>query len=108
MNELLNPNFQDIRKTFKTEFQGMATKIVKVETLEKIRDGLPKTILGELKREEKEFILSVKSGSPDWSLMPLKGIDRLPAIKWKVKNIKAMLPEKHKHSLDLLRGILNE
>jgi len=34
------------------------------------------------------FVLLIKQGQSDWDLMPLSGIDQLPAIQWKLINIR--------------------
>ena len=51
-------------------------------------------LLEKLTNEERKFLLSIKSGSPEWSLMPIEGIDKLPAIQWKINNINKMSKEK--------------
>ena len=38
-------------------------------------------------KEERAFLLTFKSRKPDWSLLGLDGIDRLPAVRWKLKNL---------------------
>lgn len=38
-------------------------------------------------KEERAFLLTFKSRKPDWSLLGLDGIDRLPAVSWKLKNL---------------------
>ena len=41
----------------------------------------------DLTPQEKEFILSVKEGTPIWKILGIEGIERLPAIQWKLRNI---------------------
>jgi len=41
--------------------------------------------LTKLSDNEREFLLSVKTGSPDFSLLSISGIETFPAIRWKVK-----------------------
>lgn len=48
------------------------------------------TIQHSLLPSEKEFLLSIKSGEPDWQLMPIAHLAQLPGIQWKVINIKKM------------------
>ena len=58
---------------------------------------------------ERAFLLSFEEGSPDWSLFPAAGAERLPAPRWKLLNIQKLRsdnPAKHAAALKTLRGIL--
>ncbi|OPY60803.1 MAG: hypothetical protein A4E57_04356 [Syntrophorhabdaceae bacterium PtaU1.Bin034] len=98
MAELLNPNFVDLEKTFNADFEGMTVLKVSREELEDTRDNLVRTIKEGLTDRERQFILSIKKGDPDWTLIGLEGVDRLPAIQWKLLNIKKMGKDKHKQA----------
>jgi hypothetical protein len=50
-------------------------------------------------QEEKRFIVSVKEGKPQWDLLGAPGIENLPAVKWKLQNIRRMAPMKHREAL---------
>ena len=106
MVELLNPRFGDIRPVFETEFQGMTAEEVTCEDLEKTREELVAMIARGLTVEEKQFIVSVKKGTPRWDLIGIDGIEDLPAVKWKLLNIGRMTPSKHKQAVRKLRDYL--
>ena len=106
MVEVLNPGFGDIRPVFETEFQGMTLEEVTCEDLEKIREELVSMIASELTITEKQFIVSVKEGMPQWELIGIEGVENLPAVKWKLLNISRMTPSKHKKSVRKLRDYL--
>ncbi len=55
---------------------------------------------------DKKFLLSIKQGQPDWDLMPVAGIDQLPAIQWKLVNIRKMDKKKQIQSLEKLQAAL--
>jgi hypothetical protein len=77
-----------------------------LQELEDVRHELL-TRLGELMTDEDvRFLLSFKQGAPDWALFPLPGVDRLPAVRWKLANIQKMHPDKHRQSLELLEQAL--
>jgi hypothetical protein len=57
-------------------------------------------------QEEKRFIVSVKEGKPQWDLLGVPGIGNLPAVKWKLQNIRRMAPMKHRKALRKLRDYL--
>ena len=107
MVEVLNPGLIDIRPAFETEFKGTTLDEVTCEELEKTREELISMIARELTIQEKQFIVSVKEGIPQWDLMGMEGIENLPAVKWKLLNIGKMNPSKHKKSVRKLRDYLN-
>ena len=106
MIELLNPGFGDIRPVFETEFQGMTLEVVTCEDLEKTREELVSMIASELTIQEKQFIVSIKEGMPQWELIGIDGVENLPAVKWKLLNIGRMNPTKHKKAVRKLRDYL--
>lgn len=67
------------------------------------REALIKLINTGLTKEEKEFIISIKEGNPNWELLGLGNFQDFPAIQWKLMNIKNMHPEKHQRSLNILK-----
>ncbi len=106
MVEVLNPGFFDIRPVFETEFQGMTLEEVACEDMEKIRGKLVSMIARELTIQEKRFIVSVKEGMPQWDLIGIEGVENLPAVKWKLLNIRRMNPSKHNKAVRKLRDYL--
>jgi len=53
--------------------------------------------------------LSFKQGNPDWNIFPLKILQDLPAVKWKLQNIQKLIninPEKHEKMLASLKKII--
>ena len=65
--------------------------------------------LGQLITDDDvRFLLSFKQGTPDWSLLALQGIEQLPAVMWKLANIKKMGPEKLGQAFDALEEALRE
>lgn len=106
MSELLNPNLKDVRQVFKREFAGMTDEEVEYDELVAVRERLVETLKNTMTGNEKKFLLSIKQGQPEWSLMPLVGIDQLPAIQWKLTNVRKMKPEKQAESLQKLQVAL--
>jgi hypothetical protein len=106
MGELLNPNEKDIAQEFETQFHGMANVPVELDDLLAARVELIKSINEGLTDNQREFLLSLKKGEPVWSLMDITGIEKLPAIQWKLQNIKKMDGKKHKEAYEKLESIL--
>ena len=106
--ELLNPNFLDIKPIFENDFVGMTTVNISLEDLLDTRKTLVSSIRESLTNEERKFLISVKKGKPEWNLLGLTGIEDLPAVKWKLMNIKKMDKKKHKEALEKLRNYLEK
>ena len=107
MAELLRPNFKDLKQTFQKEFAGMTMVSVTPEELLQILEILINKIHNTLTLDEKKFILSIKQGKPEWALFPLKHIQHLPSVKWKLQNIERMNRVKHEAALKKLVKVLN-
>jgi len=45
--------------------------------------------------------------APDWDRLGLKGLDRLPALQWKLQNVRSMAPDKHRQAVEKLARILS-
>jgi hypothetical protein len=48
----------------------------------------------------------MKQGEPQWGLLGLPGIERLPALQWKLENIRKMDKAKWADMLDRLKHVL--
>jgi predicted nucleotidyltransferase component of viral defense system len=106
MVELLNPGLSDIRSVFETEFRDMVEEEVTCEELEETRKALVARIASDLTLPERQFIVSVKEGKPQWDLIGLEGVQNLPAVQWKLLNIGRMAPKKHQQAVRKLRDYL--
>ena len=106
MIEILNPTFKDIRDVFENEFKEMVSDNVTLEELCTTREKLLSTLMEQITHEEKQFLVSVKEGIPRWDLLELEGVENLPAVRWKVVNIKKMEPSKHSKAVRKLRDYL--
>jgi len=107
MNELLNPTWKDISKTFESDFEGMAVKPVTINELLAARDSMLKAIRALMTDQDKQFLISVKSGEPIWSLINTSGIEKLPGLQWKVSNARKMTSEKRELALKKLKAALD-
>jgi predicted nucleotidyltransferase component of viral defense system len=108
MHELLDPNKIDLKSIYEGEFVNMTEKTVPLALLLEARDELIQTIQKDLSSDEKAFLISVKKGSPDFSLLPFDDLSEFPALKWKLININKMDKSKHKIMLDKLSRVLNK
>lgn len=106
MSELLSPRILNIEKVFEKHFMGMVRDEVSIADLLEIQRVLPGYLVNELDNDEKEFLVSVKRGEPEWGRLGIEYLDQFPALKWKIINIRKMDPGKHKKALERLIQIL--
>ena len=64
------------------------------------------TLRKELTDDEKAFLVSVKSGQPNWDVMGMKGLEKLSAIQWKLANILKVGAKKRAELLEKLKRTL--
>lgn len=58
--------------------------------------------------EDRKFLLSVKAKRPDWSLIDAPDCADLPALKWKIKNLRLMDEDKYKRAFYKIQRILDD
>lgn len=107
MADLLAPQWRDIRQEFDTGFDGMTAEPVEVEELMEIGPRLLTEIGRRVTESDKTFLLSVKRGQPDWALFGIDGVERLPAVRWKLQNIQRMSEASRATALRRLEGVLS-
>jgi len=106
VNELLNPAHKNERRIFESEFAGMSLAPVTYDELEKVREQLIGMINDGLTGDDRKFLLSFKEGRPDWGLLGVKGVDKLPAVQWKLANLSKMGRKKHTEAVLELKHVL--
>ena len=104
--ELLAPNRKPIENLFANHFLGMTRDPVELEELETARSRLFEWAATALTEVERKFLLSIKQGNPAWENLPFSKLDTWPPIKWKLRNIRRMDPDKHKEAEVRLRKVL--
>lgn len=107
MEELLEPRWRSLESPFENEFKGMAFRQVGVRELESVGKRALETVLSTLTGQEKQFLISLYQGSPNWAALGLDGVSNLPAVQWKLSNIAKMPDSKRDASLDALRQVLD-
>ena len=102
ISELIKPNLLDIKPTYESHFEGMTSLDITCETLEETRNKIFEMTSTFFNENEKEFILSFKSGEPKWDLFPIKKTQDFPSVKWKLHNIRSMSPKNRMGALKKL------
>lgn len=90
VHEVLFSNDLPLDEIFNTDFVGMTAAEIPlqrlIETRQHIRQELPKVLTDAHRR----FLLSFVRAEPDWTLMPFDHLKDLPAIRWKLLNLKKL------------------
>lgn len=109
VHEVLDPNQIDISDRYEQEFVGLTTEPIKLATLIGVRVKLIDDIQSRLIGSVAEFLRSLQSGEPAFDLIGLPEAENLPAVKWKVLNLKKLIknnPGKYAEQSDALFALL--
>jgi hypothetical protein len=109
MHEIVQPRFQDQQGTFATQFAGMTKQPFSYADYDATRLRLVQEVHASLSDQDREFLLSFKNGEPDWGKFPVQALPSMPAVQWKLANIrklKSQSPDKHARQLAALRDAL--
>ena len=87
---MLAPSRQPLATIFEEQFRGMALTPVTVNELEQTRETMISLIRTKLTEHQRRFLLSFKRGEPDWGLLNLSNVAELPAVQWKLQNVRRM------------------
>jgi len=102
INEVINPRMKPLEAIYRKEFVGMAITDISLPQLEAVRHRLLERLAQLFTDDDARFLLSFKQGEPDWSLFPVQEVDQLPAVMWKLANIRKIGFEKHDYLLGML------
>ena len=109
MHELLAPNEKDIADEFAREFAGMTAEPVNIDALLSARKRLIGDIQARLNGNAAEFLMTLQAGEPDFTLIGLPQAADLPAIKWKLLNLKKLMADnldKYRAQSEALNAII--
>ena len=107
MAELLDPNPLPLQPVFDQQFKGMTLREVTVEELNQARARMTQEIGQQLTGDQRAFLLSFKSGDPQWDLLEHAIASDLPAVQWKLRNIRNMSPTRRAQALSRLEEVLS-
>ncbi len=111
IHELLAPNEKDIGEDFVREFAGMTAEPINIDALLSARIRLIGDIQARLNGNAAEFLMTLQAAEPDFTLIGLPHAAELPAIKWKLLNLKKLMidnPDKHRAQSELLNKLLSQ
>jgi len=109
MHELLAPVLAPIEALYTDEFVGLARKLPGLSALEETRRHLFEDIRNRLTGDTAIFLLSLHDAEPDFGRIGLPDAINLPAVQWKLINLKKFKtenPTKHTEQRTMLEKIL--
>ena len=106
MAEVLAPNRKELAEDFQRTFVGMSEVPVELDDLLQAREALIAGVHAALTETDRRFLLGVKTGAPDWSLVGLPDAAALPAVQWKMTNLARLEPPRRQALADRLREVL--
>ena len=80
---------------------------VPLPQLLKVRERLVDELPPLLDANERSFLVALKEGEPDWEVLGLDHLSELPALQWKLINVRKMAPVKHAEALRRLQEVLS-
>ena len=107
MAEVLAPTRQDITQEFRRGFEGLTANPVGLDDLLKTREDLIAELVGKMPKEHRRFLATFKRGKPEWELLGIPHIEKLPAVQWKIQNLAAMDPKKREQLIENLLKALD-
>ena len=89
-HEVLFGPEKSLKNSFNSEFLGMTTQEVSLEELEDVQRTVRNELPGQLDSAERNFLISLVSNTPDWTLLDLPHLKDMPAIRWKLANLERL------------------
>ena len=80
----------DIAAAFMNEFAGMAREPVALDELLAVRELLRAELPVALSPEHRRFLVSLVEAYPDWTAAPCPHLSEMPAIQWKLQNLRKL------------------
>ncbi len=87
VHEVLFPSLRDVRREYEFNFQGMTMEPAPLDALLAVRERMVCELQQGLDDNERGFLLSLVSGTPDWQLLDVAHLEYLPGIRWKLRNL---------------------
>ena len=83
-------NEVEITAAFANEFSGMTSDVVTLAGLLAVRRRLFVELPAGLTSNQRAFLSGLVRGEPDWTLMQCGHLAEMPAIRWKLENIRKL------------------
>ncbi|MDE2904165.1 MAG: nucleotidyl transferase AbiEii/AbiGii toxin family protein [Chloroflexota bacterium] len=85
--QLLTAQCRNIEEEYRTAFYGMTEDDVSMETLVSTHADLTRNLVNNMSDAHRRFLASFYRRRPEWDLLGVDGVDRLPAVRWREINL---------------------
>ncbi len=109
--EFLKPNPVDQKQALENQFKGMSDVLFDYADFETTRKELIEQVNQNLAVDDRKFLISFESGSPEWDKCCAGNLSGYPSIQWKLKNIRTLKeinPSKYNEGIEKLKRFLFE
>jgi Nucleotidyl transferase AbiEii toxin, Type IV TA system len=108
MAEVLAARPKDIAALYANNFAGMTDEPVPLEELLAARTAIIEAIVGNMPEAHRRFLIGFEGGKPDWTLLAVKKVDKLPAVKWRQQNLDKLTKNRRIELVGQLEGVLGQ
>lgn len=108
LTEVLAPNRNDISQEFARGFDGMSSETVTIDELNEAREQLIEEVVGKMPETHREFLISFEHMEPDWFLLDIPGMEKLPAVRWRLQNLAKVSKDKRATLIENLKTVLRD
>ncbi|MFN7096733.1 MAG: nucleotidyl transferase AbiEii/AbiGii toxin family protein [Gammaproteobacteria bacterium] len=108
-DEILAPKLKseaEQKIVFEKQLLGMLKEPIQFDTIKALPKQLANLLIANINENQKQFLLSFAAGEPEWHHLPFSHLSSLPALQWKVLNIRKMTSEKRKLAWKKLEQII--
>jgi hypothetical protein len=86
----------------------MTAEPVTLEALTLVPEKMIQGLKDNFNQQDYDFLVSFKKGDPDWSIACSDQIQYLPAVQWKLLNIRKMPKQKQIDSVSSLQKTMEQ
>ena len=106
MAEVLAARTKDISHEFNQNFQGMTAEPVTLDELIAARTTLVDEMVRKMPDHHRRFLVSFEKGEPNWVLLGVPKIEKLPAVRWRQQNLDKITKDKRTELVTQLEEVL--
>jgi len=99
VHDVLFPHKKPVADEYERAFAGMTEIECSLETLLKTRSRLFHELPKRLTQAHRQFLNGLVKAQPDWSLLLCPHAEQLPALRWKLENLKLFRERRPKEFL---------
>ena len=85
--QLLTAECRNIAEEYNNNFYGMTEDDIPIETLLAAHADLTRNLINNMSDDHRRFLASFYRRKPEWDLLGIDGVDRLPAVRWREINL---------------------